>query len=249
MEAESGGEDTENRNRHGLLSALWKQGKETHSLLKPLKSECTCVSSETRRSHSIPVAPPSASPPICTLNLSFPIAGLLIPSPSLGFLYILSHFGHVDSWSLGSWPATLAFPHLSLLSWPSSVWMIPDDPGYFFPHIYNKPSLPLIPRRGHVLIFVFHSLCNTDFSLLRLILDSISKTLIVSIVYFKLLHLWLQAAEIRNSCSTILPGFFTDHRLTPPQSPPLHKGTWPIDSQEPKYRRNSPKERDNGVLV
>lgn len=44
MEAESGWEDTENRKklRQGLLPVLCKQGKETDSLPKSFKGECTC---------------------------------------------------------------------------------------------------------------------------------------------------------------------------------------------------------------
>lgn len=190
----------------------------------PLKvSALVRVSPETHKSHSV-LALPSTSPPTLTLNLSFPRTGLLILLPaSDSFIYWVI----LAMWILG----LLASGLLLLLSRTSLSSHGPVQSGrfqmtlviFFLISTINLPLDLYLEEIMSSFLFSVHFV-TLIWAPLRFIFDSWSpKNLILSILYFKLMHLWRQAAEIRNSCPTILPGFFTDHRLTPPQSPPLQQ--------------------------
>lgn len=115
---------------------------------------------------------PSWHTPAPTLNLSSP--DFYFSSPSFSFPKWLSHLCYIFCWfplplcSLNFWLLSLP-PHLSSLlflscslpsllpwhssfCWPCSIWIFPDTPGYFYPHIYNKTFSSPTHRNCHVVI-------------------------------------------------------------------------------------------------
>lgn len=110
------------------------------------------------KAHSLPVALPNTCHPLPYPKLLQPRGRLCFSSPSFSFLYkpaispacSLGPLGPLGPqlllWSseaLSLFPSSFSsflIPRIpaSLISWPCSVWTLPDVPGWPLPHIYNK---------------------------------------------------------------------------------------------------------------